>query len=134
MNHNFIPTMLVASSCAMAVHYKTILNTIMFCPVPLAFSDSSGTGKTSSLIIGLGPTGAYPSRFVSRASYEKYSQLCATSFLPLGIDDPKSKVSISDLVILLFNGAKEATINHGEQNPNSMAVISANFTPLNQEK
>ena len=109
MNHNFIPTMLVA------VHYKTILNTFMFCPVPLAFSDSSGTGKTSSLIIGLGPTGAYPSRFVSCASYEKYSQLCATSFLPLGIDDPKSKVSISDLVISLFNGAKEATIKHGEQ-------------------
>uniref|UniRef100_A0A1X7U1G3 Uncharacterized protein n=1 Tax=Amphimedon queenslandica TaxID=400682 RepID=A0A1X7U1G3_AMPQE len=84
--------MLVARSSAMAMHYKTILGTF---PVPLALSEKSGTGKTSSIIIGLGPTGAYPSRFISHASYEKFSELFATSFLPLGIDDPKSKVSIS---------------------------------------
>lgn len=87
---------LVAGSCAMAMHYKTILRTFLFCPVPLAYSEKSGTGKTTSITIGLGPTGAYPSRFVCRATYEKYSQLCSASHLPLGIDDPKSKASISD--------------------------------------
>uniref|UniRef100_A0A1X7TYB4 Uncharacterized protein n=1 Tax=Amphimedon queenslandica TaxID=400682 RepID=A0A1X7TYB4_AMPQE len=126
--------MLVVGSSAMAMHYKTILGTFLFCPVPLAFSEKSGTGRTSSIIIGLGPTGAYPSRFISHASYKKYSELCATSFLPLGIDDPKSKVSISNLVLSLFNGAKEAIIKHGEQNHSSVAVRSANFTPVNQEK
>ena len=46
---------------------------------------------------------------VSKASYEKYADLCSSSFLPLAIDDPKSKASISDLIIALYNGAKSAT-------------------------
>ena len=134
MEHNFIPSMLVAGSFAMAMHYEAILKQFLFCPVPIAYGRNSGTGKTSSIIMGMGPTGAYPSRFVSRASYEKYSELCSTSYLPLGVDDPKSKTTISDLCIALFNGAKEATIKHGERSPHSMAVISSNFTTINQEK
>ena len=99
MKHNFIPTMLLAGSCCMAMHYKEILKTLLFCPAPIDFGKTSGTGKTTALIIGLSPTGAYPSRFVSKASYEKYADLCSSSFLPLAIDDPKSKASISDLII-----------------------------------
>ena len=94
----------------------------------------SGTGKTIALAVALSPIGAYPSRFVSKATYEKYADMCSSSFLPLAIDDPKSKGAISDLVISLFNGATGATMKHGEKTPTSMAVISANFTTLEQKK
>lgn len=134
MMHNFIPTMLMAGSSCMALHYKTIIETFLFCPIPIAYGKTSGTGKTTALIIGLSPTGAYPSRFVSKASCAKYADMCSSSYLPLAVDDPKSKNVISDLVISLFNGAKAATMKHGESVPTSMAVISANFTTLEQEK
>ena len=134
MHQNFIPCMLLAGSCCMALHYKTILNKFLFCPIPIAYGKISGTGKTTALSIGLSPLGAYPSRFVSKATYEKYADLCSSSYLPLGIDDPKSRGAISDLVISLFNGDKGATMKHGEKVPTSMAVISANFTTVEQEK
>lgn len=134
MLHNFIPCMLLAGSCCMALHYKRIIETFLFCPVPIAYGRASGMGKTTALIIGLSPTGAYPSRFVSKASYEKYADLCSGSYLPLAVDDPKSKSAISDLVVALFNGAKAASMKHGERVPTSMAVVSANFPTLEQEK
>jgi hypothetical protein len=134
LSHNSIPSMLLSGSCCMALHYKRIIETLLFCPVPLAYGESSGTGKTTSLIIGLSPVCSYPSRFVSQSTYQKYADLCSSSYLPLGIDDPKSKTVISDLVIALFNGAKAATIKHGEKVPTSMAVLSVNFTTLGQEK
>ena len=68
MLHNFIPTMLMAGSSCMALHYKTIIETFLFCPIPIAYGKTSGSGKTTALIIGVSPTGAYPSRFVSKAS------------------------------------------------------------------
>ena len=49
--------------------------------------------------------------------------MCSSSYLPLAVDDPKSKNVISDLVISLFNGAKAATMKHGESVPTSMAVL-----------
>ena len=134
MCHNFMPCMLLAGTCCMALHYKKILSKFLFCPVPIAYGKTPGTGKTTALCIGLSPLGVYPSHLVSKATYEKYSDLCCSSYLPLGIDDPKSKSAISDLVISHFNGAKGATIKRGEQEPTSMAVISANFTTIEQEK
>ena len=134
MQHNFIPCMLLAGAGAMALHYKRILDSFLFCPIPIVYGTTSGTGKTTALAIALSPTGAYPSRFVSKATYEKYADLCSSSYLPLAVDDPKSKGAISDLVISLFNGATGATMKHGEKTPTSMAVISSNFTTLEQEK
>ncbi len=128
MQHNFIPSLLVVGSFAMALHYKTIVSQFLYCPVPLAFGRSSGTGKTTALQCGLAMLGAHPSRFYSRATYEKYADLCASSYLPLAVDDPKSKTAISDLTVSLFNGAQEGTIVHGAKQPLSMAVISTNFT------
>ncbi len=131
MRHNFVPSMILAGRCCMALHYKRILETFLFCPIPIAYGTTSGTGKTTSLIVGLNPTEAYPSRFISRATYQKYADLCSSSYIPLGVDDLKSKSAISDLVIALFNGAKAATMKHGESTPTSMAVISAT---VEQEK
>ena len=59
MHQNFIPCMLLAGSCCMALHYKTILNRFLFCPIPIAYGKTSGTGKTTALSIGLSPLGAY---------------------------------------------------------------------------
>ena len=134
MHHNFVPCILLAGAGAMALHYRRILKSFLFCPIPIAYGKVSGTGKTTALAVALSPMGAYPSRFVSKATYEKYADMCSSSFLPLGIDDPKSKGAISDLVISLFNGATGATMKHGEKTPTSMAVISANFTTLEQDK
>ena len=134
LQHNFIPCMLLSGSCCMALHYETIVDTFLFCPIPIAYGRASGTGKTTALSIGLSPTGSYPSRLVSKATYEKFADLCSSSYLPLGVDDPKSKGVISDLVIALFNGLKGATMKYGERLPTSMAVISSNFTTVEQEK
>lgn len=134
MQHNFVPSMLVMGSCLLAFHYKKMIQTLLFCPIPIVYGANSGTGKTTALMVGLSPTGAYPTRFISEATYQKYTQMCASSYLPLGIDDPKSKTAVSDLVVALFNGAKAATIKHGEKTPTSLAVISANFTTIHQEK
>jgi len=38
--------------------------------------------------------GAYPQQFWSYGTKEKYASLCSSSSLPLGIDDPRSKVVI----------------------------------------
>jgi len=134
MHHNFVPCVLLADAGAMALHYKRILENFLFCPIPIAYGKASGTGKTTALAIALSPTGAYPSWFVSKATYKKYADMCSSSYLPLAVDDPKSKGAISDLVISLFNGAAGATMKHGEKTPTSMAVISANFTTQEQEK
>ena len=134
MLHNFIPAVLVVGSFAMALHYRTIVQQFLFCPVPLAFGRSSGTGKTTAMRCGLALLGVHPSRLFSRATYEKYSNLCATSYLPLGVDDPKSKSTISDLTVSLFNGAQEGTVTHGAKQPLSMAVVCANFTTTEQER
>ena len=96
--HNFVPCMLLSGSCCMALYYKTIVDTFLFCPIPIAYGRTSGTGKTTALSIGLGPTGSYPSRLLSKATYEKFADLCSSSYLPLGVDDPKSQSIISDLL------------------------------------
>ena len=96
MQHNYIPCMLLAGVCSMALHYKRILDIFLFCPIPIANGKTSGTGKTTALAIGLRPTGGYPSQFVSKAMYEKYADMCSSSYLPLVVDDPKSKGAISD--------------------------------------
>ena len=133
MGHNFFPTLMVMGSCAMALHYKTILSKFLFCPVPLAFGNS-GAGKTTALRCGLAITGCHPERFYSKATVEKYIELSADSYMPFAIDDPKSKAAINDLTISLFNGAKGATIKRGERIPSCMPVISANFTTSEQMK
>lgn len=91
-------------------------------------------GKTTALAIALSSTGVYPSRFVSKATYEKCADMCSSSYLPLAVNDPKSKSAISDLVISLFNGVTGATMKHGENTPISLAVILANFTTQEQQK
>ena len=113
MEHNFMPSLMVLGSCAMALHYHTVLGKFLFCPIPLAFGES-GTWKTAALRCELAITGVYPSRFYSRASLEKYSELCSASYLPQGIEDPKLKPAISDLTIAVLNGAKGTTIKRGE--------------------
>lgn len=134
MCHNFIPSLLVGGSCCMALHYKTILKKFLFCPIPIAYSKGSGTGKTTSLLMGLSPSGAYPRRFISKATYEKYADMCSTSFLPLAVDDPKSRTIVSDLVMFLFNGVQDGTMKRGEMAATTTAIISSNFTTLEQEK
>jgi hypothetical protein len=134
MAHNFIPTVLLTASSVMAMHFPLLIDLFHFCPIPLAYSVSSATGKTTALTMALSVVCAYPARFLCKASFEKYMELCCTSYLPLGVDDPKSQSVISDLAVSLFNGAKQATIRRGEMQPRSMAVISANFTTRPQEK
>ena len=54
--------------------------------------------------------------------------MCTTSYLPLAVDDPKSRDVVSDLAAAVFNEPKEATVGRGEKALRSMVVISANFT------
>ena len=69
---------------------------------------------------------------MSKATYEKYADLCSTSYLPMGIDDPKSKGTICDLVISLFERSYDETWREGANINGSDIVISANFTTVEQ--
>ena len=131
--HNFFPSLLLIGGCAMALHYTTIKDKLGFCPIPIGFGNP-GTGKTTALKCGLAMMGILPQRLWSNGTREMFVQLCCNSYLPLGIDDPKSKPIISELVMTLFGGASEGTILRGSYKPTSMAVISANFTVKDMEK
>ncbi len=133
VQHNFMPALLLLGSCAMSLHYKTILAKFLFCPVPIAFGDS-GTGKTTALRCGLAMLASFPRRFYSKCSLEKYTDLCSKGTFPIAIDDPRSISVISELTISLYNGAKGSTMKRGDSKPSCMAVISANFTTDQQER
>ena len=133
MKHNFYPCVMAIACGALALHYNTILDKFLFCPVPLLYGDS-GTGKTTALRCALSLMGISEQRFYSRGTTQKYVELCCDGILPLAIDDPYSVNAISELTIALFNGAKEGTIKRGTKTPTCMAMISANFTVFQQEK
>ncbi len=79
MAHKFFTALLLLGSCAMAMHYNTILQKFLFCLVPIAFSNESGTGKTTALRGALAITGAYLKRFYSKATLGKYTDLSCKS-------------------------------------------------------
>ena len=133
MQHNFIPSLLVLGACAMALHYNTVMKNYMNCPIPI-ICGSPGTGKTTALRCGLSLLGAYPQRFWSHATKEKYVSLCSNSSLPLGIDDPRSQAVISDLVMSLYSEAQEGTVSRGDHKANSLAIICSNFFVKPEEK
>ena len=72
--------------------------------------------------------------FYSKLTKENILQLCASSGIPLGVNDPQSRNDIGRLNIDLYNGAKSGTMAHGEKKPTSTCVISANFTPADQQR
>ena len=133
MQHNYVSSLLVLGACAMSLHYNTIIDNYMYCPIPL-ICGPPGTGKTTALRCGLSMLGAHPQRFWSYGTKEKYASLCGSSSLPLGIDDPRSKAVISDLVMTLYTKAQEGTMSRGDHKPTSMAVISSNFMVDTGEK
>ncbi len=102
------------------------LSHFLFCPIPMAFGES-GTGKTTALQCGLSIVGAHPQsrpcRFYSKGTVERFTDISSHSYLPFAIDDPKSKNSISELTISLFNGANATTFKRGDAIPCSMPVI-----------
>ena len=131
--HNFFPCLLLIGGCAMALHYNAIKAEMGFCPVPIGFGNP-GTGKTTALKCGLAMMGLLPQRLWSNGTREMFIQLCSTGCMPLGIDDPKSQAVISELVMALYGGSSEGTIQRGCSKPKSMAVISANFVVKDMEK
>ena len=133
MHHNFMSSIITVAATVLALHYKLFLNHLRSCPVPLAFGES-GTGKTTVILCGLSLLGAHDSRFYGKLTIEKILDLCSSSCIPLGVDDPQSKNDISRLLIDLFNGARSATITRGERKPSSTCIISANFTSHDQQR
>ena len=60
--------------------------------VPLAFGPS-GTGKTTLFLCALSLFGGTANRSYSMVTKEKIIDLCRTYGVPLGVDDPQSKVT-----------------------------------------
>ena len=133
MKHNFFPCVLLMASAAMVVHYRSFISKFKFCPIPIAFGEP-GCGKTTALHIALALLGIDLVRFISKASREKIVHMCCTSSLPLGVDDPHSKQDVCKTAIELFNGGKIATIGGGTKEPMATAIISANFTMIDDKK
>jgi len=126
-------SILALGACAMALHYNTVMKNYMFCPVPV-ICGLPGTGKTTALRCGLSMLGAYPQRFWSYATKEKYFSLCSSSSLPLAIDDPKSQAIISDLVMSLYSEAQEGTLSRSGSKASSLAIICSNFFVKSEEE
>ena len=132
-SHNFLPCVLAMASAVFVLHYQLMLSKLKSCPVPLLFGNS-GTGKTTALLCGLALYGAHDTRFYSKVTKEKVLQLCASSSLPVAVDDPESKSQMSRLIIDLYNGARSSSITHGDRKPSSTCIISANFTTIEQQR
>ena len=118
---------LYSGSCCMALHYKTIVWTLYLLPDPNCVredweNNSSFHWSKSHRIISF-----------SACIQSNLRKVCRPVLL-MGIDESKSKGVISDPVITLFNGLKGATMKYGERLPTPMAVISSNFTAIEQEK
>lgn len=84
-----------------------------------------GTGKTTALHAGLSLLGANPVRFIARVTKEKIVQMCCTSSLPLGVDDPHSKMDIGKVAVELFGGGIIATMGGGANEPTATAILTA---------
>ena len=134
MKHNFFPTVLTIAAGMYALHYHSMLKHLKSCPVPLIFSASSGTGKTTALQSMLSLLGASQICFYSKATSAMLFQLCCHGNLPFALDDPQSRADISRFIVDLYNGAVGATVSRGEMTPKSTAVIAANFTPNEQQR
>lgn len=102
------------NSGIMVLHYQLMQKRVSFCPIPLAFG-SSGTGKTTALRCALGMMGIVSKRLYCSITKEKIVDLCCSSGIPLGVDDPQSKGDISNLIIKLYNGAGVGLLSRGER-------------------
>ena len=117
----------------MALHYRSFISKLTNCPVTIAYGNS-GTGKTISIHCALGLFGANHSRFFHSVSVAKAFELCSSTSIPMGYDDPDTKKGFSSLIMDLYNGARKATVSTGEQIPKSTMVISSNITPIDQQR
>lgn len=133
MKHNFFPCLLTMAGTVLSLHYESFITRLKSCPVTVAFGQS-GTGKTTALRCSLGLLGADDLRFYHGLSTAKILQLCSGTSIPLGVDDPESRVAFSKVIMDLYNGAKKATLSKGEIKPTSTVVISSNITPLEQQR
>ena len=148
MAHNFYPCLLtmagryhfpiksillyafVPTGTIMALHYRSFISKLTNCPVTIAYG-KSGTGKTISIHCALGLLGANDSRLFHNVSPAKAFELCSTTSIPMGYDDPDTKKGFSSLII---DGARKATISAGEQIPKSTVIISSNIAPIDQQR
>jgi hypothetical protein len=92
-----------------------------------------GTGKSLALRAGLSLFGSHRTWFYSRGTCEKYLLNLSRSTFPIGIDDPQKPDAIGELMVDLFNGAKSTTITHGDIQPITSGIVTANFN-LEQKK
>ena len=115
------------------LHYKSFIKRMKSCPVPIGCGPS-GTGKTTALHCGLSLLGADDLRLFHHLSPAKAIPLCSLTNLPLGLDDPDTKVNFSSLIIDLFNGARRGTLMSGEMKPISSIVVSSNVMPFDDER
>lgn len=129
MKHNAPASLMVLGCGCLTLHYRTIVDANDECPAPLVVG-GIGTGKSLSLTFCLATFCCHKSRFYSRGTKEKYSLLLAKSTFPLGIDDPKNPHAIGELLVELFNGGKATTVTHGDIEPISTGVITANFDDM----
>lgn len=133
LQHNFYPAVLLMGSTVLALHYKQFIAKLKYCPIPLAVGES-GTGKSTALESAFSVLGACKSRMYSKVTREKIFSMCCNNGVPLGVDDPHSQSDISKLLVELYNGYKSATVAKGDQTPSTTAVVSANFSPIDQKR
>ena len=126
MKQNFPAALVVLGSAGLSMHYKTLVEKNGECPAPF-ICGGVGTGKSLALRAALSLFGSHKTCFYSRGTREKLLQHLSWSALPIGIDDPQKPDTIGELMVDLFNGAKSTTISHGDIQPITTGIVTANF-------
>ena len=106
--------------------HSTILKHNLCCPVPF-LCGGVGKGKLLALRFALSLYAAHTHEFFSRGTKEKYLLHLSRSSIPIGIDDPQSNKSLGELIEDIYNGAKSTTVSHGNLQPTTSGIITANF-------
>ena len=128
---SFISRLSYSTAVPVTILIYIFISRLKSCPITQAYG-ASGTGKTTALHCGLAFIGADDLRFYRQLTAAKVLQLCSSTSIPLGVDDPDTKTSFSKIIIDLYNGVKCGTISRGETKPKSTVVISTNVTPKDQ--
>ena len=134
LGHNFLSCVLLMGAGVMAFHYKTIIDTLRFCPQIMAVGPPS-TGKTLSLQATLALFGADNCSNQYNTCTKAYClQRSAVSTVPFGIDDPSFSGDINDIIVSFFNGTMSANIAQGGLQPISCPIFCTNFSVGSNER
>lgn len=123
--NNFPSAALVLGAHILNVHYEEILSISKGVPIGMLFGDVQ-TGKTRILEAALSLTGTHNTHMLKKCSDNNFLKMCCQSTLGIVLDDITEPKSVSEKIMLLFDG-KPIEINDERFKPRTSFLVSANM-------